>query len=196
MRTLVFVLFSLGTGHAQTIAPLTPQDSAKVSSGEVVIRRLPPTGGDGVAARAFAVVKAPAKKVWPVLRDCQHFKEFLPRTKESVLKSRVGLTSVCYTKIDMPFPFSDLWADVKSVEEVVPGGAFKRSWSLIKGTYKRNNGSWIVKPWGPSGSESLLIYAIDLDPDTSVPDFIIRKAQTSTLPDLFEAIRRRVRSLP
>ena len=96
----------------------------------------------------------------------------------------------------MPFPFSDLWADVKSVEEVVPGGAFKRSWSLIKGTYKRNNGSWIVKHWGPSGSESLLIYAIDLDPDTSVPDFIIRKAQTSTLPDLFEAIRRRVRSLP
>ena len=88
MRTLVFVLFFLGTGHAQTIAPLTPQDSAKVSSGEVVIRRLPPTDGDGVAARAFAVVKAPAKKVWPVLRDCQHFKEFLPRTKESVLKSR------------------------------------------------------------------------------------------------------------
>ena len=110
MRTLVFVLFLLGTGHAQTIAPLTPQDSAKVSSGEVVIRRLPPTGGDGVAARAFAVVKAPTKKVWPVLRDCQHFKEFLPRTEESVLKSRVGLTSVCYTKIDMPFPFSDLWA--------------------------------------------------------------------------------------
>ena len=81
------------------------------------------------------------------------------------------------------------------MEEILPGGSFKRSWSLIKGTYKRNNGSWIVKPWGPSGSESLLIYAIDLDPDTSVPDFIIRKAQTSTLPDLFEAIRRRVRSL-
>ena len=195
MRIFFLLLFLLGTSHAQVIPNLSSKEATRVTGGEVIIRRLSPTGGDGVAARAFAVVKAPTTKVWPVLRDCQHFKAFLPRTKESILKSRVGQTSVCYTKIDMPFPFSDLWADVKSVEKTLPAGMFGRSWTLLKGTYKRNNGSWIVKPWGKLGKDSLLIYEIDIDPDTSVPDFIIRKAQTSTLPDLFEAIRRRVRSL-
>lgn len=196
MKTFICWLLFTGVGYAQSVPSLTTTEISKISAGDVIVHRLSPTNGDGVAARAIAVIKAPTQKVWPVLRDCQHFKKFLPRTKDSVLKSREGTRSVCYTKIDMPFPFSDLWADVKSVEEIMPSGSFKRAWTLLKGTYRRNNGSWLVIPWGSAKSESLVIYQIDLDPDTNVPDFIIRKAQTSTLPDLFEAIRRRVHSLP
>ncbi|MEE2787014.1 MAG: SRPBCC family protein [Myxococcota bacterium] len=174
---------------------LTPSQRVQIEQGEVVVQLLKPTDDSGVAARAIAVIKAPPKDVWPVLRDCQHYKDFMPRTQASEVRSRVGHMQICYTKVDMPFPFSDLWAEVKSVEKIGDDGSFARRWSLIKGTYRRNNGSWTVRPWGSGGDHSLIVYQVDLDPETNVPDFIIRKAQTSTLPDVFDAIRKRVRTV-
>lgn len=33
---------------------------------------------------------------------------------------------------------------------------------------------------------------VEIDPDTLVPDFVLRRLQTKTATDLFEAVRRRV----
>jgi hypothetical protein len=47
-------------------------------------------------------------------------------------------------------------------------------------------------PWGADGKKSLLVYWLDVDPKVMVPDAIIRRAQTGSLPDVFEAVRKRV----
>ncbi|MCB9535545.1 MAG: hypothetical protein H6704_04705 [Myxococcales bacterium] len=178
---------------AQATPKLSGDAKATLTKGEVIVERLDPTGGTGVAARAMGVVDAAPAKVWPVVRDCEHFAKFMPRTKMSALISRKGTDSVCKVEIEMPFPFDNLWSVVRSSERETEGGGFQRVWTLMKGTYKRNNGRWSVYPW--EGDKSLLVYEIDVDPDMAIPDAIIRSAQTGSLPDVFEAVRKRVKAL-
>jgi ribosome-associated toxin RatA of RatAB toxin-antitoxin module len=170
-----------------------PIDEMKhLLGGEVVVTPRTPTGGSGISALARGVVDAPPAKVWPILRDCQHFSEFLPRTKSSRASKAADGAPLCHVEIDMPFPLDDAFATTRSVIETLPGGGFKRTWTLVKGDYHRNNGSWAVKPM-TGGTRSLLEYTIDLDPKASVPDAIAQRAQASALPKVFEAVRERVK---
>jgi ribosome-associated toxin RatA of RatAB toxin-antitoxin module len=165
---------------------------AQLEKGEVVVTLLEPTGGDGIAALARAVVDAPVAKVWPVVRDCQHFQSFMPRTKESRVSDAAGDQFTCYVEIEMPFPLSNLKASTRSTVRELPGGGHERRWALESGDYERNSGSWTVKPWA-EGKKALLEYRIDVKPNSSVPDAIARRAQSSSLPEMFDAIRQRAR---
>ena len=66
----------------------------------------------------------PPARVWPVVRDCQHFSSFMPRTRESTLVERGADTSVCRIRMDMPFPFADLVSESRSVERSLATGGF------------------------------------------------------------------------
>ena len=171
---------------------LSADETTKLKAGDVVVRSLTPTADSGVSVRAFGIINASPDAVWPVVRDCQYFKDFMPRTKQSRLMSKTGQTAVCFFEIDMPFPFDNLSSSVRSVEKALPQGGHTRSWTLIEGSYRRNNGSWTVVPWAQT--KSLLVYFIDIDPKVSIPDFVIRKAQAGKLPEVFEAVERRVHS--
>jgi hypothetical protein len=157
-----------------------------------LVRDREPPNGEGIAFEALGVIRVSPATLWPTLQACDRFQEFMPRTKKSAIRRRSGNTAVCFTEIDMPFPFDNLWSEVK-VTETVPGdGTFSRTWTLLKGTYERNRGSWVLYPWR-GGKETLLVYRLAVNPKISVPDFIIRKGQTGALPDMFEAINQRVR---
>ena len=159
---------------------------------KVIVSPMKPTNDSGVAAMAVAVMKAPVDKVWPVVRDCEHFHKFMPRAKKSEMRRKLSDTQmVCFLEVSMPFPLSNLHSEVLSTIKQAEGG-WQRSWTLREGNYKRNNGSWEVYPYGDGGAWSLLVYNIDVDPDMSIPDAILRKAQTGSLPDVFTAIRKRV----
>lgn len=195
MRWTGVLLAVVFAGAAQAGAPaLDEKDRAKLEKGEVIVQSRRPTNNEGVAARAIAVVDAPPDRVWPVVRECQHFSKFMPRTKSSRLVSQEGEVMVCEVEISMPFPFSNLKAQTRATHETLDDGGFLRRWTLIKGSYKRNDGSWTLLPWG-DGSRTLAVYEIDANPDVSLPDAIIRSAQTGSLPDVFAAVRKRVRAL-
>ena len=183
-----------------TISLASPNFSAekraRLERGKVVLKTLKPTGNDGVSFVAYGLIDAPVTKVWPVVRDCQYFKEFMPRTKRSQLRERKGKEAICFFEIDMPFPFSDLWSTVRSTESEIEGGGYLRQWKLLTGTYHRNTGSWRVSRWAGETERTLLTYNVDVNPKITLPDFVIRKAQAGTVPDVFDAIRKRVASLP
>jgi hypothetical protein len=52
-----------------------------------------------------------------------------------------------------------------------------------------------VLPWGADGKKSLAVYLIDSDPTMLVPDAILRAAQTGSLPEVFNGVRKRVVAL-
>jgi len=180
------------TPSVSALPTLSAVEKGELNAGEVVVRERSPRNGKGVAFEAFGIIRNTPDSVWPVLRDCGRFQEFLPRTKKSEMRNRVGNTVVCFTEIAMPFPFDNLWADVKVSESVHGGGEYSRTWSLIRGTYEWNDGSWRLYPWN-GGKQSLLVYRLAVNPKISVPDFLIRKGQTGALPDLYEALNGRVR---
>lgn len=169
---------------------LSEKETKKLEANEVVVRDLKPTDNKGVAAEALGLIDAPTSEVWPVLRDCQHFMHFMPKTKKSELLDESGV-KLCHVELRLPFPLTDLWSDTKSTVREEPEGHFLRAWTLVRGTYHRNNGSWHILPWG-DGKKTLVVYTIDSDPKMIVPDALIRSAQTGSLPDVFVAIRKRV----
>ncbi len=189
-RSLWLPLALVGISLAQA-PPMTAAQSTEIARGGVVVQPQKPTGDSGVAAWAAALVEAPIARVWPVVRDCEHFAKFMPRTKESKVLRRAGATIDCKVVVSMPFPLSNLWSHVRSTITEHPGGGWTRAWKLVRGNYKRNTGSWTVLPWHNDPDRALLVYRIDVDPDMIVPDALLRRAQTGSLPDVFEAVRRR-----
>lgn len=191
----VLLLSSLAVAEPLT-APttLTDAERSQLEKGEIIIHPQRPTDGKGVAVQAFGLVEARSTEVWPVLRDCQHFSQFMPRTKDSASTVEDGAT-ICHVELNMPFPLMNLWSDSRSVVREEAGGSYQRSWSLVRGTYRRNSGSWLLVPYGPEQKQSLIVYTLDSDPAILIPDGILRSAQVGSLPDMFKAIRKRVASL-
>lgn len=176
------------------VAELCDGQRETLRTGEIVYLSLEPRGGSGVAMRACGLIDAPPGQVWPVLRDCGDYQEFLPGVERSELVSREEGVAVCDTFIDLPFPLSGLHSVTRVRErELGEGGGFERQWTLLRGSYQRNEGSWRLLPWSADGSRTLAVYELDMDPETIVPDFLLRRAQASTVPRVFEAIRKRVR---
>ena len=175
---------------APSVPPVPESERPRLDAGEVVIHPRKPQNDAGFAVTAYAVVKAPIDRIWPHLRDCDRYAEFMPRAKASALRAGSGLDGVCYIEIGMPFPFSDLWAENASSGGPLAGGGFERRWKLARGTYSKNEGVWRVVPW--SADASLVVYELEAAPDTPLPDALLRKAQGGALPDVFTAIRKRV----
>lgn len=187
----VFLMSLPALAQPVTGPQLTEKEQKQLAAGEVVIRETTPTGGKGVGAMAFGVVEANSDEVWPVLRDCQLFWKFMPRTKKSWVKDEEGVGHLCHVELSMPFPLPDLWSDTVAVIREEPKGHYLRAWKLVRGTYHRNDGSWTIVPWG-DGTKSLVVYSIDSDPKMAVPDGLIRMGQKSSLPEVISQIRKRV----
>jgi hypothetical protein len=193
MRSVLIIAFLAGAAFAQPVVvpSFTEAETKKLEAGECVVHEVKPTDNKGIGVESFGVIDAPSTEVWPVLRDCAHFSKFMPRTKTSAMKEEEGVP-LCHVELSLPFPLMNLWSDTKSVQREEPAGHYHRAWTLVRGTYRRNSGSWSIVPWGPEGKKSLVVYAIDSDPIILVPDGILRSAQTGSLPEVFSAIRKRV----
>lgn len=171
-------------------------ERARLAEGGLVLEPLEPTGGQGIALRALGLVEAPPARVWPVVRDCHRFAEFMPRTKHSERRRAPDGAATCYLVMDLPFPLADVHSEVRTRYERLPEGGFRRRWSLLGGDYARNQGSWTVLPWDAEGRRSLLVYQIDAHPKQMLPDFVLRAAQQRQLPATYRAIEARARTEP
>jgi ribosome-associated toxin RatA of RatAB toxin-antitoxin module len=165
----------------------------ELARGGVVVVEEEPRGGAGVALRACGVIDAPPARVWPVVRDCAAYDRFMPLVEHSRLERRDGNVAICDVTLDPPFPLTELRAVTRVVEETRTDGSYKRHWTLLRGSYRRNDGSWTLLPWGTDGQRTLAVYRVDTDPDIAVPDFVLRRLQSATAAEVLEAIRARVR---
>src|SRR3990167_7381591 len=156
MRALLLLpVLTSGLALAQPLAvpKFTEAEARKLDSGETVVHEVKPTDNKGIGVQSFGIIDAPSTEVWPVLRDCAHFAAFMPRTKTSRVKEEEGV-SLCHVELNLPFPLMNLWSDTKSVQREEPAGHFHRAWTLVRGSYRRNNGSWSLIPWGAEAKKT------------------------------------------
>ena len=163
-----------------------------IRDGGVVVVEREPTDGRGVAIEACGRVAAAPARVWPLLVNCDAFREFLPSVESSKGTPRGDDSFECETWIDLPFPLEDLYSVTLDRKRTLDTGGFRRDWTLLRGNYARNIGSWTVLPWPGKTDETLLVYSVDIDPDNFIPDFILRRIQSGTAPEVFDAVRGRV----
>jgi ribosome-associated toxin RatA of RatAB toxin-antitoxin module len=193
-RTFSFALAAPLVAVAVAACLLTPQpaqagERERLDKGELIIKLKDVKGSGLPETTMIGVVDSTPAKVWAFLSQCNKYKRHLPRTKESKELSRKGNVVVCKVVIDMPWPLDDLWSETRAVHTVKPN-FYKRSWSLIKGTYTKNKGSWTVAPFDREAKRSKVTYKVHVVPTTGVPKWVQRKAAKSTLPDLMDALRK------
>lgn len=182
------LLVALLAGGAHAGPPkLSADQLSELRDGEVLVIERTPTNNEGVAARAIGLVDFPPAKVWPVITDCANYHKYMPRTVKSAVRGETPGGHLCFIEIDMPPLFDNLWSLVDAKNTANPDGSYRRHWLFQKGTYSHNIGSWELFPFD-GGQKTLLVYNIDVNPDVTLPDWVIASAQTGALPDLFEAV--------
>jgi len=182
------VLFALVLATPVAAFELDAEEREALAEGKMLVQRREPTGGKGVSFRVLRVLASPVERVWPVVRDCGLFHEFMPRVRES--ESQPGSTeevTLCRVVISSA-PIGELRSTVRSQVEPV-GEGWRRHWQLVEGDFGHSRGAWTVVPW--RGGGSLLVYEVDASPKVPVPASVLALAQRLQLPAMFDAIDRR-----
>lgn len=190
---LLLLALLVGSGTAGAAPKFTEDERTRLEAGEVIITVRDLDGGDVTAARAVGVVDAAPAAVWKHIDDCGSYEEFMPKVKEAEELSRKGSDVTCKLVVGMPFPLSDLWSVTIAKHEAKKGDRYRRKWRATEGSYKLNEGSWVLSPWNGSHERTLLVYTIKVAPKASIPAGIRRAAQQQTLPDVIKAVRLRVK---
>ena len=145
---------------------------------------------------AEGVVAAPPAAVWALVSKCADYVLNMPSIAASKEISREGdertkFTAVCEVTADVPFPFSDL-TSVSRATMLVDGksGGYSRSWTLLRGDYQVNEGSWQLVPI-ENGAKTKVTYRITVLPNTPLPTSLITASQKTMLPQVIQKLRDR-----
>ena len=165
---------------------------AKYEDGTITVKAYGVKGSEAPKIVVKAIIDAPIEKVWAVVSDCNTYKDHFDRIERSKELKRQGKVVFCETEVDLPFPMSNLTAQTRAVH-VETGPVWSRKWTLVKGDYLVNDGSWVVHRHKGSPTRTFAIYTIHAEPTTSVPDWVRNKAQKSALPDMIKRLRKEVK---
>jgi ribosome-associated toxin RatA of RatAB toxin-antitoxin module len=193
-RAAPAVLLLCWSAAARAADPLLSHAEIRsVERGEVVTRyfRLPGTSvGSGVAV---GVIDARPEQVFKIIADVERYKDYIDRVVESRITRRDGERYLFYYRIDMPWPLADQWFVTSNVHVVdEQRHSYRRSWTLHEGTFARNDGYWLVRPWR---SAALVVYSAVLQPKGVIPQFVINYVTRRSLPRAISNLRRRVDDL-
>jgi ribosome-associated toxin RatA of RatAB toxin-antitoxin module len=184
--TALTMLAVPATSQAQT------KDARRLAKGEIIVKAYKVKGSDVPKAVVRAVVNSPPEKVWEVVSNCNKFNKRFDRVAKSKLLKRSGEDYTCTVTIDMPFPIGDL-TGVTRAKHTIKNGKRLRKWSLIKGDYRINNGSWLVEDYG--NGKSMVTYSIHAEPNVPIPGWIRDEAQKSNLPNVIKRLRKEARKI-
>jgi hypothetical protein len=153
--------------------------------------------------KATAMIEAPPQEVWKMLRNYPEYKNRMPYTKESlVLKQKEGdRITYFYSIVSAPLVDGrDFLLKITDESDWKDGqGYFKASWTtttdlnvperrrLVR--MKTNDGYWMLEPKN-DGKATWATYYLFTDPGGAIPNFIVNKANTSAIPDIFRAVRK------
>jgi ribosome-associated toxin RatA of RatAB toxin-antitoxin module len=183
MKHSAFAIRPLLLGSLMAMTMLVGSEAVAIDPSAVVVRATAVKGSDMPRITAKAILSQPPEKVWAIVSDCSKYKGRMPRVASAQLVKKEGNKFTCKVTIEVPFPFSNLTATTEAVHEESPEGMTRR-WKLVSGDYKKNEGSWEIKPL-EGGTKSQVTYTLHVEPNTSLPSSILEAAQKKAIPDLF-----------
>lgn len=165
-------------------------DEQRIAEGEILLTTHEQPGSDIPVVQIRATIDAAPERVWALIDKCDGYKKVMPRMSESEELERNGNKVKCRTKISVPWPMSDLEAVTWAEHIITPGKKWVRKWTLESGSFDKNDGSWVITPYGDDGKQTLVVYEAATKPKSSVPGFIRNIAQQSSLPDIIHNLRK------
>lgn len=188
MKTSAYAKRPILLGALVALSTLVTSEAVAIDPSAVDVRTTAVKGSDMPRITAKAVLSQPPEKVWGVISDCSKYKGRMPRVAAAKLVKREGNKHTCEVTVEVPFPFSNLTAVTEAVHEESADG-MSRKWKLVRGDYKKNEGSWEIKPL-EGGKKSQVTYTLHVEPNTSLPSSILEAAQKKAIPDLFVRLEK------
>ncbi|TXD36223.1 hypothetical protein FRC98_13955 [Lujinxingia vulgaris] len=185
---------ALGTALLLTLtlaASLASANDEKLAAGEILVETQDVSGSDIPRMIVTGVIDASPADVWKIVSDCGNYSRTMPRIKESRMVSRDGDTVICETVVGLPFPLSDLRSTTTATHTEGPV-EWRRQWTMIEGNYRFNEGYWSLKSFNGHNDRTLAVYSVYAAPEGSVPGWMRRRAQESSMPGVIEAVREAV----
>lgn len=182
---LALCLTAAGLAHAGV--------KERLARGEVVITTKAVPDSQYPKLKALALIKAPPEKVWPLVERCRDYKNFMPRVVDSKELLREPNHVRCQVTLEVPV----LGTRVSSVTDVVhvvdeAKHTYKRTWKMVEGDYKANQGSWTLLPYDAEGKVTLAAYEAHAEPKAPIPVGVLRAVQSKSIPEMFEVLRKRL----
>lgn len=203
LRITIVLLCAMSAGPASAqLVVQYPLDLAsrvdELSDGGVIVEVV--VDGTLVHSDTLALVDAPPAAVFAVVSDFAGQLQWAPNLTEARVISGNGQHLVGEGTTDLAWPFSDRsWqiAIFNRPETFDGESCYASSWDYIPGSGDmiENDGYFLICPWEPDPSRSLVRYVFLADAGVSVPDFIERSVTAQMSPQFIRSLRRRVRSV-
>jgi hypothetical protein len=175
----------------------------KATSDGVTVYHRPRSGTAVKEIKSIGEIDAPPQVVMKVLADYVRYKEIMPYTDVSqiVETEADGKVVYFYTVVNAPVVSKrDYTLRIEDVSDWKDGkGYLKTQWTISKDKgpapkkgmvrLETNDGSWTLEPID-DGKRTRATYFLFTDPGGSLPTWIINKANSSAIPDVFEALRK------
>jgi hypothetical protein len=156
--------------------------------------------------KATGTIDSPPPAVFKVLSDYARYKEIMPYMEESkiIATEDGGRVAHAYFVINAPLVSRrDYTLRLVDESQWQDGAGFlKTRWTvsdkgpalnpdLVRVTV--DDGSWLLEP-AENGAKTKATYLLFTDPGGSLPTWVSNKANSSTIPDVFEALRKHSKS--
>lgn len=154
--------------------------------------------------RAFGEVDASPKAVFDVVCDFENYPKFMPYLKEARIVKVVSDTElITYQMLSPPLVSNrDYFIQVKKTPGTEKNGhVFRSEWKALPDTepvrdgivrVRINTGSWQLEPLD-GGKRTRITYSLLTHPGGSIPSWVANASNTTAIPDLFAAIRKRAK---
>lgn len=195
------------------------KEDEALRDGEVIVNIEKKAGCDTRLGKVTGVIDAPRERVWKVISDYNEHRKFMPNLLEcfairpealdlvkealpedlATLEGRLreykcdeppGSIVYMYGVGDFPWPMPNKRYILRIERDLY---RFTTRANMVIGEMKVNESSWELERYGPDASKTLATYRVYLDPGMAVPGFAVNMAANSTLPEVIEAVRRRVK---
>ena len=194
--TFTRFLFLALTGLIVATIPTSAfaQSNDALGKGEISVDVVDVKGSPMPKVVVKGVVDAPPAKVWEIVSDCTKYKQRMSRIKAAKLVKKTGQTYICDVTVELPFPLSNLRATT-TAKHVTGPPSWSRTWTLLEGDYERNDGSWVLQEFAGDPNRTFVVYSVHAIPNTAVPDWLRKRAQESSMPDVIKRLRAEVKKL-
>ena len=198
LRCLLAVLLPI----AGAIAELPPWEAVRQHHPTTRVWTRPRPKSAAHEVRAERLIDASPERVWEVLNDVGHYHEFMPYVVEARQVARRHHESFEYFRLDPPvIKQRDYTISVRR-SELHAAHRYVRRWQAAnnEGPPPRRDsirlalcdGSWTVEPAPNRGPGcTRLRYWLHTDPAGAVPGWLARRASSTSIPALLEAVAQR-----
>jgi ribosome-associated toxin RatA of RatAB toxin-antitoxin module len=153
--------------------------------------------------KAESIVNLPAERIWAALDDVRTYPEFMPYVIKGQLIGPAGPNANYeYQLIDPPFVSRRDYPLRVTVREDADKGLYTRSWvpANDKGPPATDGvvrievckGAWTIEKLGSQSTR--VEYYLYTDPGGNIPDWIANRANSTSVQDLVDAVRKRARN--